>query len=257
MSPQVSLVIPVFNGRRFLRQAVDSALAERKTTDVEILVVDDGSTDGSADLLKGLDVQILKHKTNRGIAAALNTGFQAAKGAYLSVLDSDDWLAPRGILRRIDFLKKHTKERAVAARPAAIVDESGVEIADLPHLIHPQYLAPDRLSLSYFRQGGMYPLLTWLFLIERKLCQEVGDFDTSLQSAFDCDFLFRVLERTDVPVLFEPVAFRRWHESNHSLRDGEKRRELKPRTIDEVITVCKRYGIQAGGDFLLWETGYR
>jgi glycosyltransferase involved in cell wall biosynthesis len=254
-TPEISLVVPVLNGRRFIRQAIESCLKETGVK-LEILVVDDGSDDDSVGAVSDLNIKTLRHKKNLGIAAALNTGLGAARGKYITVLDCDDWMAPGGLTGRLQYLKTHSKEHVVAGRPAAIVDETGSPMREFRHLLHPDFRAPERLSLSFFRQGGMYPLLTWLFLFERRLCQEVGEFDTSLESAFDCDYLFRVLEKTEIPVLFKPVAFRRWHSTNHSLQDSKTGKELKPRTIDEVIRVCKRYAVPTGGDFSLWENGY-
>jgi glycosyltransferase involved in cell wall biosynthesis len=251
----ISVIIPVFNGRRYLRQAVESVLAER--VGAEIIVVDDGSVDGSLESVGDICTTTISHAKNRGIAAALNSGLTAATSDYVTVLDSDDYFVPNGLRRRLEFLQSHPSERGVAGRPAAIVDEAGTELVGLPHLLHPAYVPPKRVSLDLFKQGQLFPLLTWLFVLDRSLCTDVGWFDESLRSAFDCDYLFRVLQRQDIPIQFEPVANRRWHADNHSLVETNGEKQLNPATIQEVIAVCARYGLAAGGEFHLWERGYQ
>ena len=256
LNPAVSVLIPVYNGRDFLREAIESVLAEGG--DTEVIVVDDGSTDGSLETVSGLKICVKRHAENRGIAAALNTGLALSSGRWITVLDADDRMAPQGLNWRVNYLKSHPEARAVAGIPAAIIDAKGKELKEQRHLLTKGYELPSQISLSQFRSGGMFPCLVWLFLMERALIEEADGFDESLRSAFDCDMIFRILESLDsIPVEARPVAFRRWHESNHSLaKDETGQRALQPTTQDEVRTVCRRYGIEAT-HFNLWENGYR
>lgn len=100
--PQATILIAAYDQAEFLREAVDSALAQDAGEGVcEVLVVNDGSTDGTADILKGYGerIRVLTQK-NAGLVAACNAGIAAARGAALGRLDSDDYVAP-GWIRRL------------------------------------------------------------------------------------------------------------------------------------------------------------
>jgi len=87
----VSIVIPVYNGEQYIRQALDSALAQTYKN-IEIIVVNDASTDKTEDIVKQYSVKYLKHETNKGLSAAMNTGLAHSKGQYLMELDCDDYI---------------------------------------------------------------------------------------------------------------------------------------------------------------------
>jgi glycosyltransferase involved in cell wall biosynthesis len=88
VGPLVSVVVPVFNGERFLREAVQSVL-DQQYSPLEIIVVDDGSTDGTATVARSLPVRYL-HQTNQGPAAARNRGIEHAQGELITFADADD-----------------------------------------------------------------------------------------------------------------------------------------------------------------------
>jgi glycosyltransferase involved in cell wall biosynthesis len=103
MSIDVSIVIPNYNGARFLREAIDSALSQQGVR-TEVIVVDDGSTDDSRAILESYGDQIcVIFQANRGAATARNTGLAAAKAAYLKFLDSDDMLLPGALSQQYRF----------------------------------------------------------------------------------------------------------------------------------------------------------
>lgn len=97
ISPKVSVIVPVYNREQYLRQCVDS-ICMQTLRDIEIILVDDGSTDGSANICdeyagKDLRVRVV-HKQNAGMGAAYNTGIAAARGEYIGFVESDDWIEP-------------------------------------------------------------------------------------------------------------------------------------------------------------------
>ena len=96
MGPLVSVVIPVFNGEAFLREAVQSVLAQ-KYSPIEIIIVDDGSTDGTATVARSLPETVrYLHQTNKGPAAARNRGIEHAQGSLIAFADADDlWPADK------------------------------------------------------------------------------------------------------------------------------------------------------------------
>jgi glycosyltransferase involved in cell wall biosynthesis len=107
--PAVTVLMPVYNGEKYLRQAVESVL--RQTwRDFELLVVDDGSSDRSVDLVKSFGdarIRIIRNERNCGLVASLNRGIDEASGLYIARMDSDDISLPSRLARQIDFMKAH------------------------------------------------------------------------------------------------------------------------------------------------------
>jgi glycosyltransferase involved in cell wall biosynthesis len=90
MLPKVSIIIPVYNGEDFLSQAINSVLAQTYQN-IEVIVVDDGSTDGTRQIIESYGKKIIAiHKSNGGVASALNVGIQHATGEYIAWLSHDD-----------------------------------------------------------------------------------------------------------------------------------------------------------------------
>lgn len=101
MEPKVSVIIPVYNARKYLRQCLDSVV-NQSLREIEVICVDDCSTDGSAELLddyaaRDVRVQIIKNETNLHAGPSRNRGLQCAKGEYILFLDADDWLAENSL----------------------------------------------------------------------------------------------------------------------------------------------------------------
>jgi teichuronic acid biosynthesis glycosyltransferase TuaG len=104
----VSVIIPVFNDEAFLRQAIDSVLAQTYR-DLELIVVDDASTDGTPRIVEGYGeaVRFCRLEKNEGVAVARNTGLSLATGRYVAFLDSDDCWLPTKIEKQVACLKNH------------------------------------------------------------------------------------------------------------------------------------------------------
>jgi len=175
-----------------LREAVDSVLAQ-DFEDVEILVVDDGSIDGTADGMKeyGGRVKLLEHSANRGVSAARNTGIVRAKGKYISFLDSDDlWV--KGKLRiQVDFLDENPHY------PLCYTDEIWIRRGKRvnPMLKHAKF--------SGWIFEKCVPLCTISpssAMMRKTLFSRVGLFDEALPVCEDYDFWLRVSAR--FPIFF-------------------------------------------------------
>jgi glycosyltransferase involved in cell wall biosynthesis len=115
-SPLVSVIVPVFNGARFLAQAIDSILAQRYAP-LELIVVDDGSTDATPAVAERYDGKLrYLRQANAGPAAARNAGIVAARGAILAFLDSDDLWLPGKLARQVDrFIARPELEYCVTS----------------------------------------------------------------------------------------------------------------------------------------------
>ena len=112
--PKVSVILPTFNRADTILRAIESARAQ-SLQDWELIVVDDGSTDGTADILDGLDSRlVLIRQENRGFTVARNTGIRAARGEYIAFLDSDDEFLPHHLELCVAFLDAHADEHFVS-----------------------------------------------------------------------------------------------------------------------------------------------
>src|SRR5580658_3527192 len=121
----ISVIIPTYNVAGFVREAVDSALSQT-LRDTEVIVVDDGSTDGSADALRDLDDPRLRviRENHAGSAAARNAGLRLASGELVAFLDADDRWAPQNLERQSAFLESHP-EVDMTFSYSLVVDEEG------------------------------------------------------------------------------------------------------------------------------------
>lgn len=114
MKPKVSIITPVYNGERFIAQAIESVLAQTYPH-WELIVVDDGSTDNTREVVARFTDPRIRYvyQENRGQAAALNHGLELARGEYVTTLDADDWLTPTSFQDRATYLDAHAEFDAV------------------------------------------------------------------------------------------------------------------------------------------------
>lgn len=106
-NPLVSIIIPTYNYGRYLAKAVGSCL-DQSYRDIEVIVIDDGSTDDTRSVVEGIDDRLVYvYQENRGVSAARNKGLALASGAFIAFLDSDDYLLPDSVAVRVEVLRKH------------------------------------------------------------------------------------------------------------------------------------------------------
>jgi glycosyltransferase involved in cell wall biosynthesis len=192
MRPKVSVIIPTYNRLPMLKEAMDSVLTQ-KIEDLELIVVDDGSTDGTTEKIKqyGGRVKLLQHSENRGVSAARNRGILRSSGKYIAFLDSDDlWM--KGKLKiQVAFLDDNPHY------PLCYTDEIWVRKGKRvnPKLKHAKY------SGWIFEKCLPLCIISPSSVIMRKtLFSKVGLFDEALPVCEDYDFWLRVSAR--FPVFF-------------------------------------------------------
>jgi glycosyltransferase involved in cell wall biosynthesis len=188
--PQVSVIIPAFNRDHCVGAAVDSVLAQT-FKDFEIIVVDDGSTDGTAEVLEKYGSQVhLIRQENRGVSAARNTGVRAARGSWIAFLDSDDHWHPQKLERQLAALEKYSAKicftRSMNARKELLRDIEFISTTLYEPEIFLVQNAADAVCLS-----PRHPLIQTM-MAERKLLEKVGLFDESFHAAEDAELIFRL-----------------------------------------------------------------
>lgn len=126
-NPTVSVIIPTHNRANLIGKAIDSVL-DQTCQDFEIIVIDDGSTDNTAEIVKGFDdfkIHYISHELNRGTSAARNTGIKASRGEYIALLDSDDEWLPEKLDRQVEVLQDEPSEVGVVYSDVLYIDENG------------------------------------------------------------------------------------------------------------------------------------
>ena len=253
-SPRVTVVLPAFNAGAFLRPAVLSVLAAERD-DLEIVVLDDGSTDGSADSLVDLGVRVLRQK-NAGEAAARNAGVRAASGRFVTFLDGDDLLIASGLAARIDYLEKNPKCLDVGGLPSSLIDERGEMLAPVFPRMSAKLAFPLSLTLARYRNDEFFPVSASLYLYRREAFDKAGPYDESLAAAPDADFHFRMLALGEVPVLRVPTFDRRLHGANLSMAAAKKGApSFRPEILSAIREVNRRHGM-APAEITPWEAEY-
>ncbi len=190
--PKVSVIIPTYNRLPMLKEAVDSVLAQ-DFEDVEVTVVDDGSTDGTAEEIKpyGGRVKLLQHSVNKGVSAARNKGILHAKGKYIAFLDSDDLWVKGKLKIQVDFLDDNPHY------PLCYTDEIWIRKGKRvnPMLKHAKYsgwIFEKCLPLCIISPSSV--------MMKRTLLTKVGLFDEALPVCEDYDFWLRISAR--FPIFF-------------------------------------------------------
>ena len=209
--PLVSVIIPVYNGGRFLRAALESVFAQTYRP-FEVIVVDDGSTDDSGAIAQSFpDVRYI-HQANQGVAAARNHGLEAAAGEFFAFLDQDDLWKPEKLKLQVEHL---------------------LSSPDLGYTLTQQqfFLEPGATLPAWFRKELLSAVHTgWVLgtlVVRRATFDQVGNFATGYSAANDSDWFFRA-KAAGIPMAVVPelLLLKRIHDSNDSGRAKEVLSEL-------------------------------
>jgi glycosyltransferase involved in cell wall biosynthesis len=232
--PLVSVIMTNFNKEKFITEAVESVLRQT-LSDIELIIVDDSSTDRSLQILSDLAktdfrIKVLSNSVNKGPSYCRNRALKIASGRYISFIDSDD-------LIRADRLQKMVN--AIDARPhriaythVCLIDENGV----ITSRIHPE-------SRNFPPEGdaGRYVLKEWIwapstFMMPSSALKEVGYFDESFRSGEDLDYLIRLTEKYFLAVVPEPLyCYRRHRNSITSALNRVSKGEATAKILERVL----------------------
>ena len=206
-APQISVVMPVYNGEHYLAGAIDSILAQT-FADFEFIIVDDGSADGSAAIIReyarrDARIRSLRMDSNQGISNALNQGIAAARGEFIARMDSDDVSLPQRFQTQLDYLRAHP-DVGVLGSAMQTVDEN------LAHQAVWKYPVPH--SMIVYRMltnssGFGHPST----MTRRSLLSDVGGYKAAPGGAEDLDLWMRLASRTRFANLPDTLLLYRRH----------------------------------------------
>ena len=198
--PLVSVIIPTYNRAWALKEAIDSVLAQ-DFKDFELIVVDDGSTDNTGEMLDSYDQDLIViRQTNRGVSAARNRGIAEAAGRLIAFLDSDDLWLPGKLSRQVDFFNSNPD--AVINQTEEIWIRNGVRVN--PKNRHHKF------SGMIFEQSLALCLVSpSAVMMRRSLLDAVGLFDEDLPACEDYDLWLRISWRYPVHLIETPLIIKR------------------------------------------------
>ena len=217
----ISVIVPCYNGERFIAEAIESVL-NQTYADVELVVVDDGSTDGSEEVIRpylgGKGVKHLRHDRNRGIPSARNSGIRNSSGEYIAFLDQDDIWMPGKLEKQVAVLSKDRHREIGLVFTDIYYNYDGEYIREAyPHKIIPariNMLPRGEVFKSLFMRNYI-PCITTL--IPRRVFSEIGLLDENINGGTDdYDLFLRINGRYDIHYVDEPLAAKRVHEENYS-----------------------------------------
>ncbi|HSG30394.1 MAG TPA: glycosyltransferase [Thermodesulfobacteriota bacterium] len=250
VAPLFTIIIPTFNRKVFIKTAVDSVL-NQTYEDFELIIVDDGSVDGTDKLIKEYTDKRIKYfyQENRGVSSARNKGIKESKGEYLSFLDSDDTWVNTKLERTAEYINRfpdikifHSNE--VWYRNGNLLNQK------IKHKKPDGYVYPYALPLCCI---GMSTAV-----VKRDLFDEIGMFDQSLPACEDYDLWLRATYKYQVKLIPEPLTIKHGGRpdqlsSQHSLdkyriaaldkilQSGVLNDEQYEKTREELIKKCKIY----------------
>ncbi|MEW5860943.1 MAG: glycosyltransferase [Cyanobacteriota bacterium] len=185
MKKLVSVIVPCFNAEKWLKEAIDSCL-NQTYSEIEIIVIDDGSTDNSLEILKNYNGKIIfESGPNKGGNHARNRGFALSKGDYIQYLDADDYLLPEKIERQVNFF-----------------GETGADVVyedwRYQHHLPDGTIFLDEIQVCGYQEDILESLLrNWwttpgAILIKRSIVEKCGGWDENLKVGQDRDFIIRM-----------------------------------------------------------------
>ncbi len=235
--PAVSVVIPAYNHAKFLKGTIQSALAQT-WRNYEIIVVDDGSTDNTRDVVASFSDPRIRYifQDNQGLSGARNTGIRAAGGEYLAFLDSDDEFEPEFLHVCVEAL---TIDRALGAVHTAtrFIDQSS---QILPRV--EAYTLAGEAFKRQLRRGGFFPPVSAMARAE--CVHEAGLFDTTLTSLEDWDMWLRINQRHPMRSLPQPLVRYRVYPGSMSTN--------APRMLANRLAVIAKHVGEPNGDPATW-----
>jgi len=216
-NPLVSVVMSVFNGERFLREAIESILSQT-FSDFEFVIVNDGSTDGTASILDSYErsdprVRVF-HQENRGSAASDNRGCALARGKYIAHLDQDDVAPPDRLDRQVAFLENHEKVGLLGGAVEGIDDQG--------RRLFLEQLPLEDASIRAALRSFSFPLVHPALMMRKQAFDATVGYRAQFLRAEDYDLSLRIIEGWEVANLPDVVLRKRIHSKQLTMCDSRQ-----------------------------------
>jgi len=220
---KVSIIMPVYNTEKYLEEAIKSVLGQ-SYSNFELIIVDDGSTDNSLNIIKEMANQderivVISLEENKGCAVARNEGLKRARGEFITGMDSDDIMLRDAIKTRVEFLNSHPEVDLVFGKIHKVIDREGNPIENAFFQEIQQFYSREKNNKFYEKVKKLelwIPNANVTSILRRNLLFQTGYYDENLLVGADKDFFSRVFRRSNPAYVPEPVTLYRLHDSNLS-----------------------------------------
>jgi len=228
MHPLISVIIAAYNADKYIKEAIDSVL-NQTYKNFELIVIDDGSTDKTAQIAKSYKGKLkYVYKENGGVSTARNTGIKLAQGEFVAFLDADDVWIENKLHDQVEHLNKN-EDLAMIFTNMIIIDESGENV--LGHFNSKESIPYDGFIFEYFlKKPVLYPST---LLIKKNVFEEIGYFNEKLKSCDDTDLFFRAFQYVQVGLVEKELV--RYREVENSLSRSMRSHECHITMLSEFL----------------------
>jgi len=210
-NPKVTVLMPVYNGKAYIAKAIESVL-NQTFTDFELIIINDGSTDETADVVKAFnDPRImLINNENQGVGKALNNGLAQARGQYIRRHDADDVSLPGSIMRQVRFLDEHP-EFALVSGQIIYMTERARYARNFRNPATHMFRHKPFIEVDYETFKTSRPVIHATVLMRREIIKELGGYRNQFLTSEDTDLWLRILDNHRMAILNEASYFVRLH----------------------------------------------
>lgn len=223
-SPKVTVIIPVFNGERYLGEAIESILRQTYRN-FELLIINDGSTDQSSAIISSYSnerIRVINNPMNYGLTKTRNIGLREARGEYIAMLDCDDIALPRRLEEQIDVMER-MPELGLLGTWVEVKNEGGSFREGIyKYQLPPERIPINMLFMNYFAQSSV---------IMRKTALPQDGYRDDFPMAEDYDLFVRIAKTWKVWNVQKPLILYRSHTSNVS----SLKREVMEKCVRRII----------------------
>lgn len=244
-TPQISVVMSVYNGEPYLHEAVESILCQ-SFTDFEFVVIDDGSTDGTKSILSTFALHdpriiLVRGAENVGYTRRLNEGISYARGMYIARQDADDISLPERLARQVTFLEEYPNIGMVGTLPQ-FIDSHGALIVDSHYVCvtDNDQIQNRLLDSNCFHHGSV--------MMRRQLLELAGPYDVELEPSEDYDLWLRLAEITQLANLDQRLYL--YREQSNSVSSKRRFQQMRNKAIALERAIYRRYGPRPTSDAL-------
>jgi glycosyltransferase involved in cell wall biosynthesis len=212
-NPKISVIMSVYNGGKYLREAIESIL-NQTFTDFEFIIVNDGSTDNSLEIILSYTderIRIINNEKNIGLTKSLNKALKVARGEYIARQDADDVSLPNRFEEQIKYLKKHP-EVVLLGTIAYLIDKNGKIIGKKVALAKPSL--KDLFKVNQFNHGSV--------MFKKEIVNQLGGYNELIRYSQDYELWLRIAKLYDVRNLTQLLYKLRSHDSNIRLANLEE-----------------------------------
>lgn len=227
--PQVSVLMPVYNGEPFLGQAIESIL-QQTFADFEFIIINDGSTDRSAEIVQSYAdsrIRYFENERNIGLTRSLNHGLSLVQGPYIARMDADDVSLPQRLGKQVDFLDAHPDVGVVGTAMQIIDEQSNVD-----HTWH----SPTTHEMLRWCLCLYDPIAHPTVLMRRKVVEQVGGYRAEMVTAQDYDLWRRLSAVCRLANLPDVLLYLRRHETSVTMVHLAEHRQNRVKVSHEAIS---------------------